>query len=239
MPQCWSFRVGLLDRAVSRAQLHAVLSSWLDVDENHSDPRKGWSLRNVLFEDSALYFEVGIVDDLLCRVLAGLRVGASIRFGSQNCQLLRSPELVFADSWSELATTGQSGELQNLVVRTPMVFRHRSVTVAPSAGLVLGHYRAVWTRFSALTLPEVLAEGLSLAGLVEADFEGTTVKVGQGEGWGRTNGSGFVGSVRLQSLSSDSDVRRAIGALVRLAPFCGTGSATPFGCGLTEVPLAS
>ena len=236
MPQSWTLAIGPITKLPATSQFHAVLSRWLD-DTNHKDPRKGWSLRGFTLSDSVLKVEVALVDDLLCRFLAAISPGTVVGFGHQKAQVLCAPELTAAQVWGELREqVGQQNSWQ-LVVRTPMVFRHRNSTTKASVGLVLGHYRAVWAQYSVATMPDVIRSGAALPEVAEATFTGSEVRVGGAQGWGRTTGNGFVGTIRLRCLSADPQVVHAIGSLAALAPFSGTGSATTFGCGVTDLLL--
>ena len=179
--------------------------------------------------------KVALLDDSLADPLRqGLGRLKDLRLGSHRYCVEDSPVLAKATSWSELALQPASSSANEpeweLHFSTPIIFRSGRKTVAPSPGLVLGHYRAVWTEFSQVPIP-----ALNFGERLSAGFIGSTVPVGGEVGWGRTTGTGFIGSASLRVADPDAETVAIISALTALAPFCGTGSSTTFGCGVTDL----
>lgn len=212
-----------------RTNVHAVVSKALDVDGTlHSQPRKPWSLGRVHFNGREIEIDVGLFASTAQHPLDKL-VGNEIRLGKQYVHV-DSAEIIASTTFATLASTACEQSSWRFEFLTPVVFRSGKTTITPSAGLVFGHLRAVWTAHADCPLP---VADLDFKGLFGEHFDGHSVPVGPVEDWGREEGMGFVGSAMVWASSERGEVLRSLDALAGLASFTGIGAGTTFGCGWT------
>lgn len=216
----------------NRRQLHAVVARWFD-DEEHKSPRKPWSIGRIVQTSTGFDVTIGLMRADIEGPLLRRAVGVG-QLGRIPYEISSSPVLANRFSWQELLDNASQVDSWVFDCTTPVVFRSGSKTVAPTAGLVFGHFRAVWCAFCPPELRDTF-EGLTLDGMLTGTFDGHHAPVGEAAGWGRVNGRGFVGMTTI-SAEADAPTLRLLDTLAALAPFSGIGSATPFGCGVASQP---
>ncbi len=198
MPQQWTVSFVGVPIIPERRFVHAVVARWFDGEE-HKAPRKPWSLGRVRKTKVGFEADVRIFLDSLASTIAG--VGGIAQLGREQYKI-DAVRCASAKTWTDILDEGQSRSLWHVRAVTPLVFRSGDVTTAPTAGLVFGHLREMWTLFAPDDLHATFAD-VRLDASVTAVLDGHHVPVGPRAGWGRVPGKGFVGTVNLATNEPD------------------------------------
>lgn len=160
-----------------------------------------------------------------------------LRLGNTRCQVTRTG--LHSESFAELAASPPVTEA-TLTFHSPTYFtRNGDADLTPDPALILGSYRRRWNTgvgtSTGTTSPLYIAED-SWAELQRnlrlKDVHVTTVRRDSGYRYER---AGLTGSVTLGlGRSTPPSVRQLFAALVRFAPYAGTGAGTTHGFGATN-----
>lgn len=236
MPAIWALPLAAGD-SVDRRGVHALLSEWLDTDHHASCKPWSWSA-------SGGELLLGLLDDRLSkRFHERFDVYRRSRTGRAGVEPAGSPRQVAGVRWDALCSATSHREWR-VDFTTAVTFRRGQRFVPwPSPSAVFGSLRATWRTFAAPHVGDIELD-LALDPLVVTSVRGTTVveevalRDRRTPGWAMTRlpVSGFVGAV---SYAIDGAVDpSAVGALARLAPFCGVGAYTTRGFGAVRVTAA-
>lgn len=237
MPAIWSLPL-TGGHSVDRRGVHALLSEWLDTDHHASSKPWSWSA-------SGGELRVGVFDDRLSeRLHERFDVYRRSRTGRAGVELAGSLRQVAGAPWDALRSATAHREWR-VDFTTAVTFRRgRRFVPWPSPSAVFGSLRATWRTFAAPHVGDLELD-LALDPLVVTSVRGATVVEQVALRDHRTPGravtrlpvSGFIGAV---GYAIDGAVDpSAVGALARLAPFCGVGAYTTRGFGAVRVTAAS
>ncbi|MGH3342753.1 MAG: CRISPR system precrRNA processing endoribonuclease RAMP protein Cas6 [Carbonactinosporaceae bacterium] len=163
-------------------------------------------------------------------------VGAAVRLGAAGCEVTGVDcRAVRLAALAEGPPIGRA----HLRFRSPTFFvRDGADMITPDVRLILGSYRRRWNASlpggHALRIDDDTWRALARRAAF-ADFNLTTARMDTGHGRERT---GFVGTAILRlSRDATQEERTAFSALVRFAPYAGTGGQTTHGFGATELVI--
>lgn len=248
MPGRYAVRLAVQNPPVTDARLRGLVSGWLERGYSlaaHHRNLKGFTISPARNVDGPhlVEFEIGLLDDHLrspmelgaARALAGLP-HAHRCFHPADCHCLRgrvvpaggSPaRSVAGRSWAHLRAAGEPALECTLWFLTPTLFRRGDQAIPwPFPERVFGHYRRRWREFDPEGEPRVSFHEVAMRVL-----EGPEATVWACNPYGSF--PAFTGKVRFGFAGADGALR-ALNRLAHLAEFCGTGSFTILGCGVTR-----
>jgi CRISPR-associated endoribonuclease Cas6 len=231
MPSRWEIPLpGAEPDSIRWEHLHAAISTWFDDNEDqHHDKVKPYTITPPRDGRPHPALEVGLLrDDLAPRIQDRWAPGRRLRLGKTVITSTTGPRLLAATSWDELGS-GHLDRAWCLRFATPVTFRRGNrFTPLPAPSPILGSLRRSWNTFA----PTGNSVALDLASdpvwVSDIDGHNEVVPIN-----GRTV-SGFVGRLRLECDSPDPTTR-AVGTVLRLAPFAGVGAYTTRCFGVTRI----
>jgi CRISPR-associated endoribonuclease Cas6 len=235
MPTVVALRFDAAEVRPTAAQLQAVVSRWLDSDENHRHPVKPYTISRRAQQGEFVEVAVSLLDDsLLPRFVEEVSTTRELRLGPVTTSPSPWPDgsavaLRRREDWAELLDASAATREFEFEFLSPTAFRSgRVVDPIPVPTKVFGHLRHRWQSFA----PDSLQPHIDLreCGLGTVHLSGKTDHARAFE----KKWVGFVGTARYRAWDGDERAWRVLDVLARLAPYAGVGTSTTFGMGRTE-----
>lgn len=219
-------------------QVHGLACSLFESDGAHTTQRKPFTVWPITLDP--VDPEVGLL--LRASWLPDIPVPfdpgevSKLRLGSRFCAVVsvdhhEVPRAVLASG----PVTGSA----EIVFRSPVYFAANSRrTIAPDLRLILGGYRRRWNEDLPEDSPLRIGDDLGRELQQAAEFRSYELHTRQQDGGHGHPVTGFTGRISLgMPAGTPTETMSAFGALLRFAPYTGTGARTTHGFGATSVVL--